>query len=375
MASAQLAKAEYDRQVFYLLQDKEVPAVAPAGPSLRDLCNQFLDTKLHLVTTGKLSPRSFSRYKMATDTLVSFFDANFDQKRPEFTYRLESLNAAEFTRLFKHLDKGQNPVSLGNEIRHIRIVVKYAYDSEMIDKPIRFGPDFKVPSRDVVRRAEQAHQKKHGKRLLDASELRLMLDTLAGRGPKPLPRKNAHIALRAMILLGLNCGFGQSDCANFEESHVDLDAGWIDYPRVKTAVERRIPLWPETVAALREVLANRYQAKHRDDKGCFFITRYGRRWLTISRTGGVTDTVGECFSRLLVHLGLKRERLSFYLCRHVVETIGSRAKDQKALDRIMGHAPSATDMGAKYLEDFEDERLLAVTNTIREWLFPSEVQR
>jgi hypothetical protein len=40
--------------------------------------------------------------------------------------------------------------------------------------------------------------------------------------------------LRAMILLGINCGLGNSDCAGLSHSHLDLERGWLDYPRVKT---------------------------------------------------------------------------------------------------------------------------------------------
>jgi len=68
---------------------------------------------------------------------------------------------------------------------------KWAYDSELIDKPIRFGPGFKRPSRKTLR-IERA---KKGKRLFEAEQIRAMIDA-------------AGIPLRAMILLGINSGFG-----------------------------------------------------------------------------------------------------------------------------------------------------------------------
>lgn len=58
----------------------------------------------------------------------------------------------------------------------------------------------------------------------------------------------ADVHLRAMIFLGLNCGFGNTDVANPPQSAVDLETGRIDFPRPKTEIPRRIPLWPETVA-------------------------------------------------------------------------------------------------------------------------------
>jgi hypothetical protein len=49
-----------------------------------------------------------------------------------------------------------------------------------------------------------------------------------------------------MILLGINGGMGNSDCANLPLRAVDLDAGMIDFPRPKTGIARRCPLWPDT---------------------------------------------------------------------------------------------------------------------------------
>ena len=70
-----------------------------------------------------------------------------------------------------------------------------------------------------------------------------------------------------MILLGLNCGFGNSDCATLPRSALDLDGGWVNYHRPKTGIARRVPLWPETVEALHEALAKRPEPKNPADAG------------------------------------------------------------------------------------------------------------
>ncbi len=71
----------------------------------------------------------------------------------------------------------------------------------------------------------------------------------------------ASSQLRAMILLGVNCGFGNADCGLLPLSALDLDGGWVNFPRPKTGIQRRCPLWPETVRALREALDTRPQPK------------------------------------------------------------------------------------------------------------------
>ena len=64
-----------------------------------------------------------------------------------------------------------------------------------------------------------------------------------------------------MILLGINCGFGNHDCGTLPKSAIDLEAGWVNYPRPKTAIERRCPLWPETIEAIREAIEAATAAK------------------------------------------------------------------------------------------------------------------
>ncbi len=86
------------------------------------------------------------------------------------------------------------------------------------------------------------------------------------------------VPLTAMILLGVNCGFGNADVGTLPLSALDLAGGWINFSRPKTAIERRCPLWPETVAALREWLAVRPLAKLSEHQQLVFLTAKGGSW-------------------------------------------------------------------------------------------------
>ena len=133
----------------------------------------------------------------------------------------------------------------------------------LIAAPARYGPGFAPPSAKTFRK----HRAAQGAKLFTAAEIRQLLGT-------------AGVQLRAMILLGINCGFGNQDCGMLPLSALDLDGGWVDFPRPKTGISRRGPLWPETVAALREAIAQRPEPPQEEAAGLVFVTTRGRPWLS-----------------------------------------------------------------------------------------------
>jgi integrase len=172
-----------------------------------------------------------------------------------------------------------------------------------------------------------------------------------------------------MVLLGLNAGFGNHDVATLPISALDLDSEWIDFPRPKTGIARRCPLWPETVAALRAVLAERPAAKDEADADLVFIQKSGRRWLYFTPKSR-TDMVSWAFFELLKACGCYRKLLGFYTLRHVFRTVADAARDPVAIDLIMGHTDAT--MGGQYRERIDDSRLRAVAEHVHSWLFGAE---
>lgn len=212
--------------------------------------------------------------------------------------------------------------------------------------------------------------------MFEPDELRALIDgaLIVGRDGPELVRPNA--ALRAMILLGINCGFGNADCGTLPLKALDLESGWIDYPRPKTGIARRAKLWSETVEALRKALAKRKSPVNPADAGLVFITKYGTSWAKngvipadAEKPRNVTDNpISKEMKKLLLDLNLHRPGLGFYALRHVFETIGGESRDQVAVDHIMGHARD--DMSSAYRERISDERLEAVATIVHDWLFP-----
>jgi integrase len=240
------------------------------------------------------------------------------------------------------------PVRLGNAITRVKSILKYALDNALLEKPVRYGSEFKKPDKAVIRR----HRASNGDRMIEATDLRALLDA-------------APATVRAMILLGLNCGFGNHDIATLPLTAVDLDKGWVNFPRPKTGIERRCPLWPETVQAIRDAIAERPEPKEASAAGLVFINSRGYPFVRTTEKSR-TDTVGPQFESLLKKLKLHRGGLGFYSLRHTFRTVADGSKDSVAIDLIMGHADPS--MGANYRHGVDDDRLRSVTDHVREWL-------
>jgi integrase len=314
------------------------PRTDPDALTVKDLVNTFLEAKKALTSAGTLSPLTWGDYKTACDEIIDAFGKS----------RLVSdLRADDFGTLRKRMAKKWGLQRLTKTIQFVRCVFRYAYEAELIGRPVRFGPDFKRPSKKDFRVARA----KQGPKLFAAAEIRRLLD-------------EASPQLRAMILLGINCGYGNADCGTLPLSAVDLDGGVIDYPRPKTGIARRCPLWPETVLALREALACRPEPKTPAAAGLVFVTRLGDSWHTNTTDGPLSRETG----KLLKTLGINgRQGLGFYALRHTFRTVADEAKDQPAADYIMGHESSH--MSSHYRERISDERLKAVADHVRGWLF------
>lgn len=323
------------------LHSGKTPRPTSDGFTVMDLCNFFLTSKQSLVDSGELSSRTFAEYRKTTDRMIAKFGKN---------RLIDDLAADDFERLRSDIAKIWGPIRLGNEVQRVRTVFKYGYECGHMDKPMRFGPNFKKPSRSVLRK----HRATSESRMFEAHEIRTLL-------------ASASVQLKAMILLGVNCGLGNSDCASLPIRAVDLDRGWIKFPRPKTGIDRRCPLWPETVKALRAALAERPMHDDPKDAGILFITKFGKRWV---RTEGEKKTpinsIGLQFGKILKSVKICREGVAFYALRHTFRTIADATRDFPAVRLIMGHADDSID--DVYREHIDNDRLQAVTNHVRQWL-------
>ena len=315
---------------------------ARAGLSLKQLINEFLTEKQRAVDAGELHARTWKSYYDTCARLINCLgqDAVVRELGPD-----------DFAKLRFDLAKTMGPQTLRAELTRIRVLFKWAYESDRLENPVKYGPAFKSPSKRALLQAKQAK----GKQTFEAHEIWQLIDAAAA-------------PLRAMILLAVNTGAGNNDLGTLSSASFDLEGGWFNHPRPKTGTPRHVPLWPETVKALREAIATRPKPAKLEHSDLVFLTPRGKPVTGVTEKARWRNAVWARFNALVKKLGLRPR--GFYALRHTFETIGGESRDQIAVDACMGHVTPG--MGTVYRERISDERLRRVTDHVREWLFADQ---
>lgn len=117
---------------------------------------------------------------------------------------------------------------------------------------------------------------------------------------------------RLLMLLGLNCGFGQAEIASLQTNEIHLDEKHLHYPlhgswikriRLKTGVYGEWILWDETVQGIRWMLERRGTQK----EGALILTKEGRALTQPTENNNRNNKIANCWGRLYQRI-LKDER-------------------------------------------------------------------
>jgi integrase len=314
------------------------PREEPTGLTTKELANKFLAAKAALRDSGELTARSWQDYKDSAELAIRHFGA---------ARLVDDLSPEDFASLRLKMTKKWSATTVGNVIQRIRVIFKFADDEGLLTHRVRYGQSFKRPSRKVIR----LDRARKGLKLFSSEEVRRLIG-------------EASVHLRAMILLGINAGFGPADCGTLPVTALDLNAGSLNFPRPKTGISRRASLWPETVQAIRDSLNERPDPTSPEHAERVFITKYGGPWFKDSTDHTVTKEFAKLLRRLHI---IGRAGLGFYTLRHTYRTVADESRDQPAVDFTMGH--EVAHMSSVYRETISDERLHAVAEHVRRWLF------
>jgi integrase len=289
----------------------------PTGVTIANLLDAFLGDKHARYQTGDMTTGSYKDFERVCDAIA----AAINKHRPA-----ETVTPEEFAELRVKLAQGPDgaysPATLKRRLTMARMV--FAYGTEEMGLKLRFKRQLNAPSQRTIRRRER----NRAKRVYSSKDIRKLV-------------KAADPYLRAMILLGINCGFGPTDCVMLPSDA--LDDGWHNYPRPKTEVDRRSRLWPETKKALAALKAGPRVFN-------------GRRW--------DRHIIAREFGALCDKCGVTNH--GFYSLRRTFETIATTAKvSQAAINHVMGH--SENDMGSVYRQEIFDRELTECAEHVRQW--------
>jgi integrase len=326
----------------YLTEKDDLEAGRTPAPEAADVLTVhqmvylYLEAKKLKVASGEMEARTWNEYKWFGERMIQVFGTRAV---------VERLGPTDFARLRASFQKTHKSLSsLKGDIRKSKVFFNWAVADGLLDHLPRFGDAFKPPTQSALERERESR----GEKVVTAEEARAVLSTA---GPR----------LKAMVLLGLNCGYGNTDCIKLVASKLDLRHGWATFARTKNAIKRRCPLWPETIEALRVVLAARKpnDPEYRDR---VFITKFGKPY----RPANLSRELGNALERAK----LERDRGDFYDLRRTCASIGVQVKDDDAVRTILGHKRPSTDMLGVYNRlQVSDDRLRSVTDHIHDWLF------
>jgi integrase len=325
------------------------PKATTGELNLIDAADLFLESKQSQVNEGTLVKRTLEEY---VNTCQRFIEQMGRTRRPQ------DLRPADFGayRTYLVATKKYGIVTVSNEIVRVKVLMNWIHKTYFPGTLAQFGPSFDAANRKSMRK----HKSEQKSKLLAPETIHAILD-------------ESGVHFRAMVLLGINCGFGPTDCSRLplKIAQDAIATGWLVFPRTKTFVKREAALWPETIAALADSIDRRPSPKTDDAKKACFVTPKGQSYDHDGR--GVAALVQGRWKAAKKQATI--EHGSFYCLRHTFNTIAEQTGDQIAVKLVMGHTDGSMSENYRHAtgtRSIDDKRLIMVSKAVREWLYPSK---
>jgi len=325
----QQALARYLEQAAYLHTGKDPkPKKVGNEMSLRTLCNLYLQYQDSRVLAGEIKPRQLydqTRYLRA-------FVKHIGPNRKIFditTIDIQNYRA-------RMIKSKKAAVTINNHISAFKAMFHWAGENDVISSLPNLNAIKKIPAPKKFRP------------IFTSEQIKKLLD-------------HANQQMRAMILLGLNCGFGCTDCAELLWKHIDFKEARIHFARGKTGIDRNLPLWSETIEALKALS----QINER-----VFNTRMGNAWVrtikTVKKDGSIKYTVDNAitkeFSKLIKKANITIEKgVGFYTLRRTAATLAAQSGDPFAVQKLLGHADLKR--ATTYVQDVSEQTDRVINNS------------
>jgi len=284
--------------------------------TLKQLCDMYLKYQYSKLQANDLTASHHNEQIGSLNKLMAFLGQNID---------INNISTLDLQNYKRRIQKSH--VSVCRLNLHISIMKALFHWARKNDVLVN------IPNIDAVSRGKIVHQEKF---TFDPEQINKLLSA-------------ADVKMGAMIWLGLNCGFGCTDCSELKWSDLDLLSARVKLARKKTGILRDLPLWPETVESLEKI--------PRAGKLVFYTSRGNPYIQTLLKPDGngngkytTLNTITTKFSRLIRKSGLDVPKgTGFYSLRRTAATIAARSGDPFAVQRLLGHAD--LQMATRYVQN------------------------
>ncbi len=297
-ADRELALENYHRMNLGLACPEKPSRQIPL--TVKDLANRFLAAQQANWRNPETTLRSYK------DWIGRFLKDHPKLKIQDFTVEMFATWKMSLRK------RNYSSKSINHYLSAVRSMIIFAEETGLLEKsPLLKRVKNESPMQTSVRK----------KPLYTPEQLSLLLE-------------KADSQLKAMLLLGLNCGFGPKDIHDL--TWEDITEERITLPRSKTGVSQTFLLWPETQEALkcirkeRDDLLERLEKRDRSrsDGGHIFVTRFWKLWNK--------DSIAEQLRKLCVKVDVPCYGL--YRLRHCASTAMSLVATPHVHRRFMRHA-------------------------------------
>lgn len=296
---------------------------AAAGCPLLDSLNAYLNERHKQMDRGDIEYSTYREYKDAVKVIAGVFGDGRE---------VGTLKPVDFMGLLDNVSH-LSPMKRGKFVDVTRRMFNWV--EKQYGAKVEYGEFFKRPSARLIRRQRNQREEK----ILKPKQV---FDLM----------KVADDTMTAIMWLGINGGFGNTDVAKLVPADVDFKKKMIDGSRHKTEALRKVPLWPETIKAIKKV--------YNPNSPFLFLDQYGKCFVRRG-TNNISDNMQD------IRDATKHKDVTFYWFRYTFGTVAAEVGDDHAKNLVMGHVIDG--VPENYILRFPMKRLVKITNHVRDWLF------
>ena len=306
--------------------------------TLKQLCDLYLRYQHSRVLVGDMTAKHYNDSKYSLDRLMAFLGPGC---------RIENISTLDLQNYKRKLQSSYPSIDRQNlHIGLMKAMFHWARKNDVLES---------IPNIDAISKDRVVHKEKY---TFNKKQIRKLLST-------------ADVKMKAMIWLGLNCGFGCTDCSRLQWKDIDFNNSRVNLARNKTKIGRNLPLWPETIQALKEV--------PRSGTLVFTISD-GHPWIQTTATRNDSgepkyicdNRISTKFSRLMKKVRIQTPKgTGFYTLRRTAATMAARSGDPFAVQRLLGHVDLT--MATRYVQDVSEQTDRVIENSRKHFIGKEDV--